>query len=602
MEPCARSRPRPGVTDRPGLTGAPCDTGLAADAGAALEPSVTDEPGCTLDAGFTTRPGVAHRPGLTWCALRTRLTTATRPTLRPGVTNEAGRALRTGLTARPGVPHRPGRAGRTHDAGLTARPGPTRRTRRTDRTLLTRQVHLPAVRQHLRRGQRPLIVPHLVNDAPETVGVVRASANDHPNVFDIKRSMTRQHAILDTIDVKARDTACRIMRRRHMVQPPRFKGRLSDHFLIVEFIGEVIPQIPRTRDRQVIRFKPQPHNEINRLRCEVVTNDESLKRQRTAQPAGLISSPHRTRAAKTQRVAQRAILNPRDARRAQRTRPAAHRGHIFHSHASSRTEGPVQIDAAAKHRGPEAHLTRRTMRAGDPDRTRPTLWPSVAAKAGGTLSAGLATRLSDRRSCLAARCDLGALDTRLASNTGRPCGPVSPTRPVAWTPVRPRGPVYPTGPAAPGAPGAVSPRMPRLALRPSVANRPSCALDTGLTAWPGVPTGPVCTWCALDPRLATNAGPTLRPGVANKASGTLRTSLARAARCTRPARSYPVARCHRSALRRRCHHGCRSDLAARCRRQGRWSPARRFHRGPGVPRPALSCLADPRRLSHHTRL
>ena len=58
------------------------------------------------------------------------------------------------------------------------------------------------------------------------------------------RGMTRQHAILDPIDVKRADTAGRIMRRRHMVQPPRFKGRLPDHFLIVGFISEVIPQIP----------------------------------------------------------------------------------------------------------------------------------------------------------------------------------------------------------------------------------------------------------------------------------------------------------------------------------------------------------------------
>ena len=346
------------------------------------------------------------------------------------------------------------------------------------------------MRQHLRRCQRPIIVPHLVNDAPETVGVVRASANDHPNVFDIKRSMTRQHAILDTIDVKARDTACRIMRRRHMVQPPRFKGRLPDHFLIVEFIGEVIPQIPRTRDRQVIRFKPQPHNEINRLRCEVVTNDESLKRQRAAQPAGLIISPHRTRAAKTQRVAQRAILNPRHARSTQRARPAAHRGHIFHSHASSRTEGPVQIDAAAKNRGPEAHLTRRTTRAGDPDRPRPTLWPSVADR---THGAGLTSRpvyprpRPTLRPGVAAKAG-GALHTGLAARPG------------------------------------VADR-PGLTLEARITNRPSCTLDTCLTARPGVPNRPGCTWRTPDTRLTANARPTLRPGVADKAGGALRAGL-----------------------------------------------------------------------------
>ena len=169
------------------------------------------------------------------------------------------------------------------------------------------------------------------------------------------------------------------------------------------------------------------------------------------------------RAVEAQRLAQVTVMHPRDARCAQLTRPAAARAHIVHSRTGSRAERPVQIDVT-NHSSPETHLTRRTLRAGDPDRTRPTLWPSVA-KTGPT------------------------------------------------TPVSPRGTRVPHRPGPDPAARCRRPR-PVAALRTPVS--PTAARCTHR---PGL------TWCALDAGIATNAGPTLRPGVADKAGGALHAGL-----------------------------------------------------------------------------
>ena len=89
-----------------------------------------------------------------------------------------------------------------------------------------------------------------------------------------------------------------------------------------------------------------------------------------------------------------------------------------------------------------------------------------------------------------------------------------------------------------------------------VSPRGPCTLRPGLT------------WCALDARITTNAGPTLRPGVADKTCGALHTGLtARPGVPDRPS----LTRCVQP------HSGLAADAPSdppcRYRRQGRWSLA-----------------------------